>query len=42
MLSKLLLINQRELQHGIINMTKEVLKTMNHVGNNDVMYLLFH
>ena len=42
MLSKLLLINQRELQHGIINMTKEWLKTMNHVGNIDVMYLLFH
>ena len=42
MLRKLLLINLRELELVMVNMTNEWLKTMNHVGNIDVMYLLFH
>ena len=31
-----------ELELVMINMTNEWLKTMNHVGNIDVMYSLFH
>ena len=42
MLGKLLLVNQRELELVMINMTNEWLKTMNHVANIDVMYSLFH
>ena len=42
MLGKLLLVNQRELELVMINMTNEWLKTMNHVGNIDVMYSLSH
>ena len=42
MLGKLLLVNQKELELVMINMTNEWLKTMNHVGNIDVMYSLFH
>ena len=42
MLRKLLLVNLRELELVMVNMTNEWLKTMNHVGNIDVMYLLFH
>ena len=42
MLDKLLLVNQRELELVMINMTTKWLKTMNHVGNIDVMYSLFH
>ena len=42
MLRKLLLVNQRELELVMINMTNEWLKTMNHVANIDVMYSLFH
>ena len=42
MLGKLLLVNQRELELVMINMTNEWLKVMNHVGNIDVMYSLSH
>ena len=42
MLGKLLLVNQKELELVMINMTNEWLKTMNHVGNIDVMYSLSH
>ena len=42
MLGKLLLVNQRELELVMINMTNEWLKTMNHVANIHVMYSLFH
>ena len=42
MLGKLLLVNQKELEFVMINVTKERLKTMNHVGNIDDMYSLFH
>ena len=42
MLRKLLLVNLRELEPVMVNMTNEWLKTMNHVGNIDVMYSLFH
>ena len=42
MLGKLLLVNQRELELVMINMTIEWLKTMNHVGNIDVMHSLSH
>ena len=38
MLGKLLLVNQRELELVMINMTNEWLKAMNHVGAIDVMY----
>ena len=41
-LRKLLLVNQRELELVMINMTNEWLKTMNHVVNIHVMYSLFH
>ena len=34
MLGKLLLVNQRELELVMINMTNEWLKTMNHVGKH--------
>ena len=40
MLGKLLLVNQKELELVMINMTNEWLKTMNHVGNIVVMYAL--
>ena len=40
MLDKLLLVNQRELELAMINMTTKWLKTMNHVGNIVVMYAL--
>ena len=33
MLGKLLLVNQRELELGMINMTNQWLKAMNHVEN---------
>ena len=33
---------QKELELVMINMTNEWLKTMNHVGNIDVIYSLFH
>ena len=42
MLGKLLLINQRELELVMINMTNEWLKVMNHVETIDVMYALSH
>ena len=42
MLGKLLLVNQKELELVMIIVTNEWLKTMNHVGNIDVMYSLFH
>ena len=42
MLGKLLLVNQRELELVIINMTNEWLKAVNHVENIDVMYSLSH
>ena len=42
MLRKLLLVNLRELELVMVNMTNEWLKTMNHVGNIDGMYSLFH
>ena len=40
MLGKLLLVNQRELELVMINMTNEWLKVMNHVETIDVMYSL--
>ena len=42
MLGKLLLVNQRELELVMINMTNEWLKAMNHVETIDVMYALSH
>ena len=42
MLGKLLLVNQRELELVMINMTNEWLKAMNHVETMDVMYSLSH
>ena len=42
MLGKLLLVNQRELELVMINMTNEWLKVMNHVETIDVMYALSH
>ena len=42
MLGKLLLVNQRELELGMINMTDQWLKAMNHVENIHVMYSLSH
>ena len=42
MLGKLLLVNQRELELVMINMTNEWLKAMNHVENIHVMYSLSH
>ena len=42
MLGKLLLVNQRELELGMINMTNQWLKAMNHVENIHVMYSLSH
>ena len=42
MLRKLLLVNQRELELVMINMTNEWLKVMNHVETIDVMYALSH
>ena len=42
MLDKLLLVNQRELELVMINMTTKWLKTMNHVGNIVVMCSLSH
>ena len=42
MLGKLLLVNQRELELVMINMTNEWLKAMNHVEPIDVMYSLSH
>ena len=42
MLGKLLLVNQKELELVMINMTNEWLKTMNHVANIDVVYSLLH
>ena len=42
MLGTLLLVNEKELELVMINMTNEWLKTMNHVGNIDVMYSLSH
>ena len=42
MLGKLLLVNQRELELVMINMTNEWLKTMNHVANIDDVYSLFN
>ena len=38
MLGKLLLVNQRELEFVMINMTNEWLKVMNHMETIDVMY----
>ena len=42
MLGKLLLVNQKELEHVMIIVTDEWLKTVKYVGNIDVMYSLFH
>ena len=42
MLGKLLLVNQRELELVMINMTNEWLKVMDHVETIDVMYSLSH
>ena len=42
MLGKLLLVNQRELELVMINMTNEWLKVMNHVETIGVMYALSH
>ena len=42
MLGKLLLVNQKELEHVMIIVTDEWLKTVQYVGNIDVMYSLFH
>ena len=42
MLRKLLLVNLRELELVMVNMTNEWLKTMNHVGNIDVIYSFSH
>ena len=42
MLGKLLLVNLRELELLMINMTNEWLKTMDHVRNIDVIYSFSH
>ena len=42
MLSKLLLVNQKELELVMFIVTNEWLKTMNHVANIDDVYSLFH
>ena len=42
MLGKLLLVNLKELELLMINMTNEWLKTMNHVKNIDVIYSFSH
>ena len=42
MLGKLLLVNQRELELVMIDMTNEWLKVMKHVETIDVMYALSH
>ena len=42
MLGKLLLVNQKELELVMIIVTDEWLKTVQYVGNVDVMYSLFH
>ena len=41
-MDKLLLVNQRELELVMVNMTTKWPKTMNHVGNIVVMYSLTH
>ena len=42
MLGKLLLVNQKELEPVMIIVTDEWLKTVQYVGNVDVVYSLFH
>ena len=42
MLGKLLLVNQKELEHVMIIVTDEWPKTVQYVGNVDVMYSLSH
>ena len=42
MLGRLLLVNQREFELVMVNMTNEWLNVMNHVETIDVMHALSH